>query len=387
MANRDALSRLLLLTSALGFGYVSFVGCGSSDEKRDARREDGGAGGEAGERSSGARPSGGSAGSSTTGGSGVVPEAGGGGGTPEASGGAGGTPETGGTSSAGGAGGEPGSAGSGGEGGEPSGCVPTQGSRITLGFDATNAEWVNDLKWLDSAGQLTANLAAWGGNSTCSEPSEFFGESYGAPESTTPGIVVAGSRATRTTCGLDVLLASEPNNCAGTPQLPWTTEYHFYSGAKASQLRVTRTFGFDENTEKFTSVGLRPWQPRVPLATFGNVIYPNAAGTAVTSLGATTCANDCLYDAAQWNGQWFADVAATGLALIVRRAPSMTAPVNLTINYDSFSNANLSSFVLVQPEDGWKAPVTEVEYLCFADLTSWPQSERDAAQLPAFCGP
>ena len=25
---------------------------------------------------------------------------------------------------------------------------------------------------------------------------------------------------------------------------------------------------------------------------------------------------------------------------------------------------------------GWKAPVTEIEYLCFADLTSWPKSKR-----------
>jgi hypothetical protein len=371
----------------LGLAYSGFIGCGSSDEKRDVRREVGGAGGEAGEPTSGAQPTGGSSGTSSSGGSSVIPPLGGFGGELAGSGGAGGAVDTGGASETGGAGGEADRAGEGGGGGESGGCVPTQGSRITLGFDASNGEWVNDLKWLDSAGMLTENLAAWGGSSTCSEPSEFFGESYGAPEGTTPGVVVAGSRATRSTCGLDVLLASTPNNCTDAPQLPWTTEYHFYSGAKASQLRVTRSFGFDENTPKYTGVGLRPWQARVPLGTFGNVIYPNAASTAVTRVGALSCPGDCLYDTAQWNGQWFADVAASGLALIVRRDPSMTAPVSLTINYDSYSYANLSSFVLIQPESGWKAPVTEVEYLCFADLTSWPQAERDAAELPAFCGP
>jgi hypothetical protein len=90
---------------------------------------------------------------------------------------------------------------------------------------------------------------------------------------------------------------------------------------------------------------------------------------------------------ASWNGKWFADLGANGLAMIVLRDPSMTTPVNLTVNWDSYSTSNLASFVLVQPQEGWKAPVTEVEYVCFADLTSWPQATRDLAQLPAWCGP
>ena len=65
----------------------------------------------------------------------------------------------------------------------------------------------------------------------------------------------------------------------------------------------------------------------------------------------------------------------------------MTSAVDFTINNDGNSGSNLSSFVIVQPAGGWKAPLTEVEYLCFEDLTSWPQAERDAAQLPAGCGP
>ena len=87
-----------------------------------------------------------------------------------------------------------------------------------------------------------------------------------------------------------------------------------------------------------------------------------------------------------WNGRWFADIAASGYAIIVLRDPSMTSPVDLTVNFDSSSSSNLASFVLVQPTAGWQAPITEIEYLCFADLTTWPQSQRNAAVLPAGCG-
>ncbi len=73
--------------------------------------------------------------------------------------------------------------------------------------------------------------------------------------------------------------------------------------------------------------------------------------------------------------------------MIVLRDPQMTSSVQLTINNDTGSGSNLSSFVLVQPAGGWKTPITEIEYFCFADLASWPQAKRDAATLPTGCGP
>lgn len=401
MASRDPRGRILVLSCALGVSYAAFVGCGSTDGKRDVRREDGGAGGEAGQSPTAGTPaSGGNMSSGGNGGTSVIPPLGGAGGEPPVVvGGTGGAAPIGGTDEGGsagtstdlgGAGADAGGmGGEGGGGGEPS-CVPTAGSRITLGFDANNAEWVNNLKWLDSTNTLTANLSASGGSGLCSEPTEFFGQAYGAPEGTTPLIVYAGSRATSTSCGLDVTLVSTPNNCGGTAQLQWQTEYHFYGGAKADQLRVTRTFPFDETTPKFSG-SLRPWQPRVKLTSFAQTIYPKGDGSGITTTNLNSCPGDCITPtgvlANQWTGEWFADITASGLALIVRRDPSMASPVSLTVNYDSFSNSNLSSFVLVQPADGWKAPITEVEYLCMADLTTWPQAQRDAAQLPAFCGP
>lgn len=402
MTRRARLGRHLLFGTLIA--GTCFAGCGSEDGKRQVPREseNGGEGGDGTPVDSGGSQQGGKAGgggassgrggmSSSPGGEagdgGTLPTQGGNTGIAGTSGSGGTSPEQGGDPGLGGEGGTE-LSGNGGAGGDASVCVPTQNSRITMAFDATNAEWVKNLQWLDSTNKLTANVAAFGGSSQCGEPPEYFGEAYGAPENTTPYIIVSGARATSVSCGLDVNIVSTPNNCLDAAQIPWTTEYHFYDGAKASQMRVTRTFGFNADTPQFTAAGLRPWQPRVPLAAFTNVIYPKADGVSITTTPAQNCPGDCITaQGAAWNGQWFADVTAAGLAIIIRRDPGMTWPVSLTINYDSFSSANLASFLLDQPAEGFKAPLTEVEYLCFADLTSWPQTERDAAQLPSWCGP
>jgi len=269
---------------------------------------------------------------------------------------------------------------------QPSTC-PAAGSRVVLGLAPTDPERVVNLQWITSSGDPTSNLIAEGGGLTCQDPSEFFGQSYGAPEGTPPGPVVAGHMASITSCGLQIDVVGGPTDCSGVAQLPVTTTYLSYADARASQLRVARTFGFGPTTPHFGNTGLRPYVPRLALSSFSTVIYPNQAGTGVTT--ANTCGGDCFVATGPtWNGKWFADVApATGYAMIVLRDPTMISPVYLTINNDGSSASNLASFVLLEPVTGWTAPVTEVEYLCFADLVSWPQDQRDAAQLPAGCGP
>jgi hypothetical protein len=269
-------------------------------------------------------------------------------------------------------------------------CDSPATGRITIAFDSADAERVTNLQWLNSASVLTANLIAQGGPAWCNDPQEFFGQSYGAPEGTAPGPVVGGNLATLVQCGLDATITSAAVGCSPVAaQMPVTTNYHFYGDARASELRITRTVGFGASTAPYANtVGLRPYVPRVPLSVFPTVIYPNQAGTAVASAAASSCGGDCIVPVgATWNGEWFADIASSGLALIVLRDPAMTTPVSFTVNNDSSSSSNLTSFVVLQPTGGWKAPVTETEYLCFADLTSWPQTARDAATLPAGCGP
>ena len=61
------------------------------------------------------------------------------------------------------------------------------------------------------------------------------------------------------------------------------------------------------------------------------------------------------------------------------------APALLTINNGSFSASNLTSVVLIQPPNGWKAEVIETEYLCFYDPTTWPAASRAQLKLPLGC--
>jgi hypothetical protein len=399
-------SRFNVLATSFVALYFGFVACGSSDGSR--RAMDDGAGGEGGAAGGEAPSSGGSQVKAGTGGggtggmsqggiSGTATDGGAAGASEREPGGAnaggmannmaGQTGIAGSPIENGGAAGEAGAAGAGGSG--EVACAPfTSGSRITIAFDTTNAERVTNLQWLDNNAMLTANVAASGGPLVCGDPQEFFGASYGAAEGSTPYPVIAGSRSSGLLCGPDVSITSAPTNCNDQPQIPTTTQYHFYDGAQANQMRVTRTLGFDANSPQYSGIGVRVWESRVPLSVLPNVIYPDANGTAITTVNANTCGGDCFTAVgATWNGKWFAKTGASGLAMIVVRDPSVTSAVDLTVNYDSYSSANIASFVVLQPQGGWKAPITEIEYVCFADLTSWPQAERDAAVLPADCGP
>lgn len=228
----------------------------------------------------------------------------------------------------------------------------------------------------------------------CSTSSEIFGHALTWPEGNQPLLVGGLTRGTMTSCGLDTTISTSPNNCNGVAQLPVTTSVHLYTDARATQMRITRTFGFSATTPKYANTVVElAYVPRVKLSLFPTVIYPNAAGTAVTSVAANMCGGGCAVPVGttantSWNGAWFADVnTTTGQALIVLRDPSMTSPVQLVHNWDAFSTSNLAAFGLVQPAAGWKEPLTEIEYLCFADFESWPQSMRDAAQLPTWCVP
>jgi hypothetical protein len=238
----------------------------------------------------------------------------------------------------------------------PPACDPAPvDTRVHIELDTSNAEWVKSVKWLDTSSVLTPNLATFGAGPSCSGPNEQFGQLFGAPEGNQPYLVGGNTLATSTQCGPDVKIVSAPFTCDSTPaaQVPVTTEYHFYGGVQASQVRITRTIGFDATTPTYSGVGIRPYVPRVPISMFTTVIYPNGAGTAITSTA--TCFTDCLAGVdTKWNGKWIADIAPTsGLAMIVLRDPSMTSAVDFTVNNDSASGSNLSSFVLLQPTGGW----------------------------------
>jgi hypothetical protein len=268
------------------------------------------------------------------------------------------------------------------------------GSRIEIVRDtATNPERVTSLRWRNDAGTFTANLVGESAGG-CNAASEIFGHALAWPEGRTPLLVGGLTRGTMTSCGLDTTVSTSGNNCSNMAQVPVTTNTRLFGDARATVMRISRTFGFSATTPMYTATLELAYVPRVKLSLFPTVIYPNQAGTGVTVVAASMCGGGCAVSVGTnasnttWNGAWFADVnTTTGLALIVLRDPSMTSPVQLVHNWDAFSSSNLTAFGLVQPTGGWKEPLTEVEYLCFADFESWPQAMRDAAQLPTWCVP
>ena len=52
---------------------------------------------------------------------------------------------------------------------------------------------------------------------------------------------------------------------------------------------------------------------------------------------------------------------------------------------DSDTESNLTSIVLTRPAGAWAGKVSETEYLCFYDPTTWPAAKRAAVKLPGGC--
>lgn len=255
------------------------------------------------------------------------------------------------------------------------------------GWTPDNANRVDHIAWVDSSGAAVQNWVANGGPLHCNDPQEFFGQAYGEPEGAWPPMVIAGYTSTWS--------GSRPRNgkskttgaqCGGDPSPPalTTTGYKvFGSGGQVNEMQVTRKFLFGAGTPVFNGKGLRAFVPRLPAAVYGNVVVPRADGSGSYIVQSWTCTTDC--EISDWNGRWFADEDGSGHGMMVIRSASSTAPAMLAVNHDSFTDSNLSSVVLLQPEGGWKAPVSETEYLCFYDPVSWPASRRAALQMPIGC--
>ena len=266
------------------------------------------------------------------------------------------------------------------------------GTKITLvfanpdtGFTATTGDRLDSLRWIDSAGISTGNLAVQGGPVVCGDPIEFFGQAYGEPEGTLPGMVGAGAMSTwMPKSDLSAKTSTTGTTCTGLLAARTVTKYTVYTTPdRENVFRVTRRFKFSGSTPVFNGHGLRPYVPRLPLARYPTVLWPNAAGTALLTGDAGSCADDC--ETTDWNERWFADDDGAGSGVLVMRDSKSTAPALLAIRHDSLSGSNLTSVVLIQPRNGWKSEVVETEYLCFYDPTSWPPADRARLKPPAGC--
>ncbi len=176
-----------------------------------------------------------------------------------------------------------------------------------------------------------------------------------------------------------------PEGCSGdTPPVPVRTRYSFFDeGPSANTIRLERRWSFSPLQEPYAVQGMRAYVPRMPSGTYNQEIYPKGDG----SLTTTGLCNVCVVTGADWNGKWIAlNSSATNAGLMIIRAAANPSPASLTLDYDSSSGSNNSGVSLDRPlPSGWTAPLTETEFLCFYDATTWPVAERTATRLPDGC--
>jgi hypothetical protein len=253
-------------------------------------------------------------------------------------------------------------------------------------YSAPDADRVDAITWIDSNGNPRSNYVANGGPLHCGDPQEFFGESYGEPEGTLPYMSLAGivDNWSGTTALKGRAATSLAGFCDYQPSAKMKTTYKLFTSAgETNEMEVTRNFLFTASTPVFNANGVRAYVVRVPLGAYPTVLVPNAAGTAINSFNAGNCGGDC--EVTDWNQRWFADDDGAGNGVMVIRSQSSTASALLAINNDADSASNLTSVVLLQPAGGWKAKVSESEFVCFYDTTSWPASARSAGKMPKGC--
>jgi hypothetical protein len=259
-------------------------------------------------------------------------------------------------------------------------------------FNATTLDRIDQITWSGGTGALTGtNLIPAGEAGFCNDSTEFFGEAYGTPTQSgapTPAIVVPGSAAvasletgtafTSTTSGLD---------CNGNALADATasTAYAVYPSGdpNENEFRVARTINFSASTPLFASNYLRAYVPLI-LPNNGYITYyPNAAGTSINNMDSNFCNQGC--ELTDWNGQWFAEDDDGGTGMVVFRDAASNSPAELFAQYDPEVGNNRTSIALLQPSGGWKGPITEVEWVCFYDTSTWSYQDQLAGILPQGC--
>jgi hypothetical protein len=263
---------------------------------------------------------------------------------------------------------------------------------IQFGNKTTNPpndpERIDSLTWKNSQGVVSGNLATRGGSS-CGDSREYSGQSYGSTEGQTPFLVVGGSTGTFTSpaAGQVTIKTNTTTTCGS--HIPVTTTYTFFGpGTHVNEIKVARTIPF--GTHHFANPsqeGLRVYVPRIPEGTYNQVLFPNPSHKLVVG---ALCDNCAPLGSSAWAGGWFADnSSATNSGMLVLRATTDKPGAELEIDVDGFSASNNTAIDLPQPSGGWKANITETEFLCFYDTTTWPLSHRQpgkAVTLPAGCG-
>jgi hypothetical protein len=253
------------------------------------------------------------------------------------------------------------------------------------GLSTTNSDRIDAISWVDSTGTSTGNIAANGNSVVCGDPEEFFGESYGDGDDAEPYMVIYGTVSSWKPSGTlgGTAHTNGRKTCVGYQQDGTVSTRYLLSmkPARVSALQIRRSFTFNAHAAGVT-YNLRGYVPRFPISRYPTVLVPDASG-AIQTLNATSCNTAC--PVSSWNGTWFADDDGSGNGIAVIRDHTSTFPAMVEMDNDGASASNLTSIVLQRPADGWSGTITETDYLCFYDPTTWTAKQRAHGTLPAGC--
>jgi hypothetical protein len=253
------------------------------------------------------------------------------------------------------------------------------------GLSTTNNDRIDAISWVDGTGTSTGNVAASGGPTICGDPQEFFGQSYDEGDGAGLYMVISGTVSSWKPSGTlgGTAHTNGKDTCAGAQHGGTVRTRYLLSNTsgRVSALQIRRSFTFDAhgNSEDYN---LRGYVARFPLSRYPNVLVPDASG-AIQTLNANSCSEAC--EVSSWNGTWFADDDGTGNGIAVIRDRTSTFPAVVAIDNDTNSASNLTSIVLLRPAGGWSGTITETEYLCFYDPTTWTAKQRAHGTLPEGC--
>lgn len=263
--------------------------------------------------------------------------------------------------------------------------VTTSLLALDFGDSAGNIERVDSVQWRrDTGAVFGANLAANGGPGCLpGDPGNQWGaagSTQGQPQPVGSG--TTGSWTARGRRSVEIVSSRNPL-CTGDAATPVRTRYTFFdTGGAASKLRVERTISFSSGTPNYASTTMRPYVIRLP-SSYSQVVHPNDAGNAlVTDAPANPPASQ-----PNWNRTWLAlnNPATNAGVVILRESTGSAGSAQIRLTLDDTTNANASSVDLFKPTGGWKAPVTETEWLCFYDSVTWPVAQRAPTNLPSQC--
>jgi len=243
---------------------------------------------------------------------------------------------------------------------------------FNIAWSQTNPEEVIYLSWNGSE-----NLTNPWKHPNCQGDLEFFGNSWVTEtEVFWASLVGWGTTGDWSQADSAINIQSMSSDCPGSADIPINTQYQFFD-EKPDLMKVERTFEFGETPYE---QNVRPFIPRLfPKIGFTEVWYLDSNGYLHTS---GTCETGCLVN--DWDGTWFAiHDPVTGLGMIAQHVPS-TGNVALWLDDDDGSLTNATSFLLLQPDEGFTGNVMETEYLCFYDSSTWSPS---LMTLPDGCLP